>query len=112
MNECNPEAVLSSVYRDAQSQVSDQGLPPALTDLLHTMATHAEDQKAVLSALITVLTYKICYPEQDIRYHQDKMPDGYSARTFDTKYVTPFMKAHFRHLAMSESAWLTRLIEP
>jgi len=108
---CNPETILSSVYQDAQSQPSDQCLPSALNELLQMMAKRAEDQKAALGALITVLVYKICHPEQDIRYHQERMPNGYSARTFDTKYVTPFMKAYFPRYAMRESAWLTRSIE-
>ncbi len=39
------------------------------------------------------------------------MPGGYSGRTYDTKYVTPFMKSRFHRLAMKESGWLTRSIE-
>jgi DNA (cytosine-5)-methyltransferase 1 len=39
------------------------------------------------------------------------MKDGYSGRTFDTKYVTPFLKSKFPHFAMAESAWLTRSLE-
>jgi DNA (cytosine-5)-methyltransferase 1 len=108
---CDPETILSSVYQDAQSQLSDQRLPSALNDLLQMMVRHAENQKAVLGALITVLVYKICHPEQDIRYHQERMLNGYSARTFDTKYVTPFVKVYFPRYAMRESAWLTRSIE-
>lgn len=39
------------------------------------------------------------------------MRSGYSGRTFDTKYVTPFLKSKFPHFAMAESAWLTRSLE-
>jgi DNA (cytosine-5)-methyltransferase 1 len=39
------------------------------------------------------------------------MKGGYSGRTFDTKYVTPFLKSKFPHFAMAESAWLTRSLE-
>ena len=39
------------------------------------------------------------------------MKGGYSGRTFDTKYVTPFLKQKFPHFAMAESAWLTRSLE-
>jgi DNA (cytosine-5)-methyltransferase 1 len=61
--------------------------------------------------IITSTAYKILFPEQDIRYHQEQLQGGYSGRTFDTRYTTPFLQKHFPHFAMAESAWLTRSLE-
>ncbi|MHA0314508.1 hypothetical protein ACXYVX_03795, partial [Mesomycoplasma ovipneumoniae] len=49
--------------------------------------------------------------EQDIRLHQANMDNGYSGRSFDTKYITPFMKQKQFLGAMKESGWLTRSLE-
>lgn len=78
---------------------------------LKTITTFSEKQKGVVAVLATSLTKKIETPNQDIRYHQDQLPEGYSGRTLDTEYVTPFIKKHFRRIAMKESGWLTRSLE-
>lgn len=39
------------------------------------------------------------------------MANGYSGRSFDTKYVTPFLKSKKFAGAMRESGWLTRSLE-
>ncbi len=71
---------------------------------------NSEKQKAVLTVIITGLVYKYYHPEQDIRYHQSNMEGGYSGRSFDKKWITPFLKVNnFPH--MSESGWLTRSLE-
>ena len=36
---------------------------------------------------------------------------GYSARSYDTKYITPFLQRNFARISMRESGWLTRSIE-
>lgn len=104
-------AILLAAYEVAQGEPPIAAIPEELSQALHTLVEHAEHQKAVLGATITSLAYKIFRPEQDIRYHQAEMPNGYAARTIDTKYTMPFMKTHFARYAMSESAWLTRSIE-
>ncbi len=38
------------------------------------------------------------------------MQNGYSGRSFDTKYVTPFLRK-YEFPSMSESGWLTRSLE-
>src|SRR5690606_11756410 len=80
------------------------------TENLDIILQNSESAKAVLTVLITSLTYKHQHPEQDIRNHQDSITNGYSGRTFDTKYITPFLKKH-RFPAMAESGWLTRSLE-
>ena len=39
------------------------------------------------------------------------MEGGYSGRSFDTKYITPFLKQKRFLGAMKESGWLTRSLE-
>ncbi len=86
-------------------------LSPQVIDDVLTVVNFAETQKAVLAVTLTSLAYKIYKPDQDIRFHQSSMPNGYAGRTFDTNYVTPFLSRHFTRLAMKESGWLTRSLE-
>lgn len=70
-----------------------------------------ETLKGVYTVLITSLVYKCLNPQQDVRLHQANMKGGYSGRSFDTKYITPFMKQKKFLGAMKESGWLTRSLE-
>jgi len=65
----------------------------------------------VYTVLVTSLAYKSLVPDQDVRLHQKNMHGGYSGRTFDFKYVTPFLKSKRLPAAMKESGWLTRSLE-
>lgn len=56
------------------------------------------------------MVYKIFEPKQDIRLHQSHMPNGFSGRSIDTKYITPLLKK-LGLPSMSESGWLTRSLE-
>ena len=109
-----PNEIMESAYEQAQNK-SLRSLLSGLSDEsvqdLRVIAENAETQKAVLGVTLTSLVYKVYEPKQDIRKHQEGMKDGYSGRTFDTKYVTPFLKSKFPHFAMAESAWLTRSLE-
>ena len=75
---------------------------------VQTVVGNAEGQKAVLTVLLTSLVKKVVMPAQDVRLHKIVMEGGYSGRSFDTQYVTPFLARHFPRLAMKESGWLTR----
>jgi len=67
-------------------------------------------RKAVANVVITSLTKKIGDPDQDIRYHQQKLEGGYSGRSLDEKIINPFLiENDFQHMA--ESGWLTRSLE-
>ena len=81
-----------------------------LRNNLDTVLSNAESSKGVLTVLITSLVYKHLNPTQDVRKHQQSIQGGYSGRTFDTKYITPFLKEK-RFPAMSTSGWLTRSLE-
>ncbi len=75
------------------------------------IVSNAESFKAIVTVLVTSLVKKIENPKQDIRYHKNELRGGYSGRTFDTKFITPFFKKYFSRFAMKESGWLTRSIE-
>ena len=107
-----PREVLEAAYSAASDAVA---VPPVLSaqqrGWIGTIASKAEKQKAVLAVTATSLVKKLVDPEQDIRRHQTKIPDGYSGRTFDNHHVTPFLHEKMPRLAMSESGWLTRSLE-
>ncbi len=114
----SPEQILNGIYAQAEAIVREKQIESSLAELpskctthLKTVFKYAETQKGVLGVLVTSLTYKIYKPRQDIRYHQEGMKGGYSGRSFDTRYVTPFFQKRFPHYAMRESAWLTRSLE-
>ena len=109
-----PIEIMESAYEHAKSESLKtllSGLSNEYVQALKTIVENAETQKAVLGVTLTSIVYKIYEPKQDIRKHQEGMKGGYSGRTFDTKYVTPFLKSRFAHFAMAESAWLTRSLE-
>ena len=79
---------------------------------LTLIADRAETQKAVLAGTMTSLVKKIETPTQDVRLHKTEMTGGYSGRSYDTNFVTPFMREKFSRLSMkSGSGWLTRSLE-
>jgi len=77
---------------------------------LETIVFESESLKGVYSVLVTSFVEKIANPRQDIRKHQANMPGGYSGRTIDTRFITPFLKK-VGFTAMKESGWLTRSLE-
>jgi DNA (cytosine-5)-methyltransferase 1 len=106
---------LSQQYEDALSEVASgeqiqSTLSQAEQDLLAIILRYSESAKGVLTVLVTSLVYKKFHPEQDIRNHQDGIAGGYSGRTFDSRYITPFLK-RCKFPAMAESGWLTRSLE-
>jgi len=109
-----PTQFLDAIYTDAKNQPVDTiivSLPDDYIQDLKVIVENAETQKGVLGVTLTSIVYKTLHPSQDIRNHQEHMEGGYSGRTFDTKYITPFLKDKFPHYAMAESAWLTRSLE-
>lgn len=106
------------ILQNALSAAKEQPIQTVLSELsadsikeLKIIVDNAESLKAVLGVSLTSIVYKIYQPAQDIRLHQENMVGGYSGRSFDTKFVTPFLQNNFAHFAMAESAWLTRSLE-
>jgi len=110
--------ILNEAFSEAEKEIKKDGGKKYLNKLntdqkswIMKITEKAESLKAVVTALTTSLVKKIEDPKQDIRYHKHELKGGYSGRTLDTNYITPFFKKHFRRLAMKESGWLTRSIE-
>lgn len=106
--------VIQNVYDTALNEVAKQNysttLPDEIAEQIRTIVSSSESNKGVMTVLITLCTHKIVKPEQDIRFHQAKLKNGFSGRTVDSKYITPFMKS-VNFPAMKESGWLTRSLE-
>lgn len=106
--------VLTSTYEQGLSETSqanyDVALPDETKNRVRAIVARAEANKGLITVLITLLTHKIVSPEQDIRYHQAQLDNGFAGRTFDKDFITPFMKS-VSFPAMAESGWLTRSLE-
>jgi len=89
---------------------SDSNLAQNVQLAVDNVVSLSERQKGVLTVVITGLVYKHYHSEQDVRYHQSNMENGYSGRTFDTRFITPFMRSN-NFPSMAESGWLTRSLE-
>ena len=109
---------LKETFSEAEKFLQKNGniptIPPRMAkdivDYIDLITDNVEYFLGINNVLLTSLVEKIVHPKQDIRLHQVKMDGGYSGRTLDTKYVTPFLKS--KHLkSMVESGWLTRSLE-
>lgn len=109
---------LEEIYDKAERFLRSSGgkvaIPAKITktekNALDMILEYCEQRKAVLTVLVTSFCHKIVDPKQDTRLHQSNLENGYSGRTLDTKFVTPFMKSK-KFPAMVESGWLTRSFE-
>lgn len=108
-----PDVMLEFLYHKAEilDDTFVQNFNSEQLKNIETIVQKESTNKGVYTALVTSLLYKIMHPEQDVRNHKVDMPGGYSGRSFDTKYVTPFLKKKQFLGAMKESGWLTRSIE-
>ena len=103
---------LEDAYQLAESSGSQYSdLSESQERWVKAIIEKAESYRGVLTVLITSLVKKIETSPQDVRYHQEKLPNGYSGRGFDTRHITPFMQEKFRRFAMTASGWLTRSLE-
>lgn len=110
-----PDILLENLYQESLLLVgSGDKIESVLSDELKanldTILRYSEERKGVFTVLFTSLIYKIIHPEQDVRKHQSGFDGGYSGRTFDTKFITPFLKDK-SFPAPSETGWLTRTLE-
>lgn len=102
---------LDERYAEAMSNASGRDNPKTMVDKRQAedaavIVGCAEASKAALAVSLTCLTYKIFFPEQDIRRHQRSIEGGFSGRTFDSLIITPFLRRH-NFPCMAESGWLT-----
>ena len=111
----NHDDILNNVYEEALLRVSKNeltvsGINDDDVGYLDLIVERSESNKGMVAVLTTLLTHKICNPEQDIRYHQAQLENGFAGRGVDQNHVTPFMKK-VNFPSMAESGWLTRSLE-
>jgi DNA (cytosine-5)-methyltransferase 1 len=99
-NSHNSKEIISETLR-----ISEQ-----ILNSIKLVAVNCSNQKGVYTVLMTLLTHKYLFPHQDVRFHQQRLPNGFSGRTIDTQYITPTLKS-LGLPSMAESGWLTRSLE-
>jgi len=103
----NPALFLEDkIKKTPDAKISDKNL----LKNLKILSSKIESHKGVYVCLIMLLVKKIDNPNQDIRYHKVELKNGFSGRTYDTKFITPVLKRN-QLPSMAESAYLTRSIE-
>lgn len=107
----DPFDFLEKVYKEASKEKDVKNLNDSQKNNIKIIVEKEQNNKGVFTAIVSSLTYKCLFPYQDVRYHKIELPNGYSGRSFDTKYVTPFLKEKRFLGAMKESGWLTRSTE-
>lgn len=105
----NHKNILIKIYHSS-FDISDIKLPDNILKHLNLVISNIDRSKWVYTVLITLLTHKLFNANQDIRYFQNKMPNGFSARSIDTVHITPTLKELWLP-SMAESWWLTRSLE-
>jgi len=110
-----PKEYLEKLYDESLALVGSgneikSNLPQSIKENLDVVLEYSEKRKGVNTVLFTSMVYKSLFPEQDVRKHQSQMEGGYSGRTFDTKFITPFLQ-NKNFPAPSETGWLTRSLE-
>lgn len=111
MNVMNYKELLLSIYTEAKNNTSYKNkINSEHLKSIITLSEKCFTQKGVYTVFITLLIYKIAHPKQDIRNHQTQIKNGFSARTIDTKFITPTLK-QLGLPSMAESGWLTRSLE-
>ena len=104
------ELISNDFCKSKKFLLESRKIPQDTLEKINLIAKNCFRQKAVYTVLVTLLIHKSLHPEQDIRFHQNKLPNGFSGRTIDTKYITPTLKS-LGLPSMSESGWLTRSLE-
>ncbi|MBC5796908.1 MAG: DNA methyltransferase [Sphaerospermopsis kisseleviana] len=103
--------ILENYYQQALELLENQSLTEIDEEIKNSVDVFIqkiETDKSLIQVIITSLLKKIIQPEQDIRLHMAKFPNGYSARVLDTKVTTPFFKNKFPRYANKETAFLTK----
>lgn len=110
----NHSEILEVVYNEALQKVATENLtvmlPNGMQEQIELLVSRSQSNKGMIAVLTTLLTHKINSPQQDIRYHQAQLDNGFAGRGIDQAYITPFMKTK-KFPAMAESGWLTRSLE-
>lgn len=108
------DRVLQEAYREAEGIVQsgrEEGLPPEGMEegWVQEAKELGATKHAFRGAAVTLLAYKCCSPEQDIRAHKAEQEGGFAARSFDTEVTVPFLIGHSLPKS-SETHWLTQTL--
>lgn len=106
----NENEILNKAFEKAQKIAEDKtknSISKTVTNNVNFMISKIDSNKSLVSALVTSLVKKIIDKKQDIRLHRTDFEGGYSARSLDTNFTSPFFKRHFPKYANKESAFLT-----
>lgn len=106
----NEKEILETAYCEAQKLLNENEssiFNEIIRNDINFLIAKIEQNKSIISALVTNLVKKILEPTQDIRLHRTDFKNGYSARSLDTKFITPFFKKYFPKYANKESSFLT-----
>lgn len=102
--------ILEKAYKKAEQIVKKKQFDKfseTIREDVDLLVDKIEQNKSIVSALVTSLVKKIIDPIQDVRLHRTDFENGYSARSLDTKFTSPFFKNHFPKYANKESSFLT-----
>lgn len=107
----NYSKILIKIYQEAiDNENYSKNLNQAVLNNIQILSEKSFNQKGVFTVLVTLSIYKISHPKQDIRLHRKEFKNGFSGRSFDTKYITPTLK-QIGLPSMAESGWLSRTLE-
>jgi len=108
----NHTELLNKIYESALGIAFDEknNFDVEIKKYVDYIVSRSESNKGMVAVLTTLLAHKVISPEQDIRYHQAGLENGFAGRGIDQNHVTPFMKK-VSFPSMSESGWLTRSLE-
>lgn len=77
----NHNEVLNNVYEEALQAVAADDMSTVLQDAVkehvELIASRSEANKGLVAVLTTLLTHKVVEPQQDVRYHQANLPNGF-----------------------------------
>ena len=105
--------ILEKIYNEVLNGIDEnisKNFSNELKNDIEFLVSRSENNKGIITVLVTLLSHKLINPSQDIRYHQAQLENGFSGRSIDKSEVTPFMKS-VNFPAMAESGWLTRSLE-
>ena len=105
--------ILEDCYNEADAESKNENLD-TLFDCIgkedaKIVAELASTKHAARGAAVTLAVYKLLRPEQDIRNHKSEYPNGFSARSIDTKVTVPFLSEHELPYNV-ESHWLSQTL--
>lgn len=106
----NHREKLLEIYENSYTVQDIKNIDDSTKENIRIIGEKINTQKGVYTVLITLVTHKILYPNQDVRKHQSSLEGGFSGRTVDTQYITPTLK-ELGLPSMAESGWLTRSLE-